>query len=502
MGSARMSLLGPPGARRPRREHADGSGSPHPPHGLARAPDPRRALPPPPHAAAEQHHHVQAAQQMTLDAPAAGSPKRPATKQHPDAEGEPLKRRRSSLAPAGKRSGGGGPGPSPLGGSLDAAGSADGGDAGAAEEAPADALRRLIGEREQAGEPQVRGRGGRHEARPMHGVAACELAAPWAAPWPLSNRTADPDPARPPSARAGAARPPRQPRRRRSLSAAAWTRSRRQVGGARQAGPVQTTPKQAACSASSLSCLREPALSTLPTHPSHTTHLVPLAADAAEAVTAFLDEFDRLAQERAEAGEDEEALAPEDEEMAEAGGSGLDEEGGGRGGGKRRRQPRGRGAPSTPAAAAPRRPRLARPFVPLRRLQQLAQALSQARGAGALPQVELGLLGRLLAALEGHVEVGMDRIVADDEQTGSPAYDAVAAALEAAACCLQARLGEESPPRGRGALHAGQDGLHVKCSQSAACLPSHPHTPAISPPLPPRCCPRPACRRSCTARSW
>jgi hypothetical protein len=141
--------------------------------------------------------------------------------------------------------------------------------------------------------------------------------------------------------------------------------------------------------------------------------LRPTPVEAADAVDSFLEEFDRLAQEQAEAGAGKEAGA-EDEDMADAGASGGEEgTGGGRRAPKRQRQQQPRGEAGAPP---PQRPQIARPFVPLRRLQRLSEALSQARGASAVALLDAALLGRLLAALEGHVEVGLDRAVADGEQ--------------------------------------------------------------------------------------
>ncbi|KAI8475824.1 MAG: hypothetical protein J3K34DRAFT_517001 [Monoraphidium minutum] len=169
------------------------------------------------------------------------------------------------------------------------------------------------------------------------------------------------------------------------------------------------------------------------------------AADASEAITSFLEELEAAAAEyeAAGGGGDEEdggggggAGSDEEGERAEEEEEGEEEEGGGARGSKRRKRAR-RGKGAAAAAAPPARRRLSRPLVPLRKLQRLGEALSQARGVGAVALVECGLLARLLAGLQGHVELGLDRAVADEEESGSPNYDAAAAALEAAACCLQ-----------------------------------------------------------------
>jgi hypothetical protein len=117
---------------------------------------PHSSLPPPGrrrrrHAAAEQHHHVQAGQHVAPDSPAAGSPKRPAAKQHPDAEGEAPKRQRSSLGPSAAKRAGRGPGPSPLGGSW---GGGERQTADQTAEVPAEALRQFIAEHKQQQEEQ------------------------------------------------------------------------------------------------------------------------------------------------------------------------------------------------------------------------------------------------------------------------------------------------------------------------------------------------------------
>jgi len=122
-------------------------------------------------------------------------------------------------------------------------------------------------------------------------------------------------------------------------------------------------------------------------------------------------------------GEGDEEDQPEDERAAagdpDLEGSSGDEEERPRAASKHRKRSKMRGAEAEVAAAAPapaRRPRLRKPFVPLRWLQRLGEALTQARGAGALLLVEGRLLAALLAALQGHVELGLDRVVADDEE--------------------------------------------------------------------------------------
>jgi hypothetical protein len=157
-------------------------------------------------------------------------------------------------------------------------------------------------------------------------------------------------------------------------------------------------------------------------------HPLVSAAEAAEAVVSFLQDFERLSdeqQQREAAGEEEALAAPAaasdterdrglagSEDAATADEAEADGEAGTARAFKRRKRGHGASAP----AAAPRRPRLTRPLVPLRKLQRLGEALSQTRGVGAVARVDSVLLGRLLGALQGHVELGLDHVVAEDEE--------------------------------------------------------------------------------------
>lgn len=137
------------------------------------------------------------------------------------------------------------------------------------------------------------------------------------------------------------------------------------------------------------------------------------SAEATEVVTAFADELERLTAEREAAGGDEDgAGAASDEEQDADEEAAAEEDAGGSRAFKRRAKQSRNGAP------APARRRLSRPLVPLRKLQRLAEVLSQARGVGAVALLDGALLGRLLAALQGHVELGMDKVVTEDEEVG------------------------------------------------------------------------------------
>lgn len=108
--------------------------------------------------------------------------------------------------------------------------------------------------------------------------------------------------------------------------------------------------------------------------------------------------------------DDDEPAAPSSTSEGDDGSAGRQQrrQGGGRKGSKA-------AAAANPARHVERRWQLRKPFLPLRWLQQLADALSHARSAGAMPRVDSSLLAQLLVALEGHVETGLGRVVDDDD---------------------------------------------------------------------------------------
>lgn len=163
-------------------------------------------------------------------------------------------------------------------------------------------------------------------------------------------------------------------------------------------------------------CWAKPALLTPAVH----AHAPAVPADAAaQAISTFLADYERALGERQAAGEAgaEEGEAAHRADDAPSGSGSEGEEGGA---GRKQRRSSGKGgrkaakAAAAPDAAPPRR-RLSSPFLPLRWLQRLGDALSHARCAGAMPRVDATLLVSLLAALEGHVELGLDRVVGDDD---------------------------------------------------------------------------------------